>query len=261
MSDYLYNLAARSLGPADALRPRLAPLLGPATFDSAWTGEAGPAGELPTSAPGAAPPMPSARRGGGETGAVTPIASTAPIAIGTPFARPGSVAVPAAGALSPQPLNRGHLGPVPPAETGPMTASPPKAPAVRGAPWVPAGETVRPTAPSALKTESALVPSPPRTGSDPAAPGGAGIVVRPRVNHVNEVNERRGAPGRPGTRGTPASSGSAMEPEPVIHVTIGRIEVRAINPDPPPRAARTPAPVSMTNLEKYMRREARGGGA
>ena len=81
------------------------------------------------------------------------------------------------------------------------------------------------------------------------------------MNKVSEMNDRRVAPGGPGTRGTPASSGSAKEPEPVIHVTIGRIEVRAINPDPPPKAARVPASASVTSLEKYMRREARGGGA
>jgi len=42
------------------------------------------------------------------------------------------------------------------------------------------------------------------------------------------------------------------EPEPTVHVTIGRIEVRAVPNDPPPRRERKRSP-QMT-LEEYLRR-------
>jgi hypothetical protein len=46
--------------------------------------------------------------------------------------------------------------------------------------------------------------------------------------------------------------------EPDIHVTIGRVEIRATSPGPQPIARRT-APQHMT-LEEYQRRRNAGGG-
>jgi len=52
----------------------------------------------------------------------------------------------------------------------------------------------------------------------------------------------------PPSRALPVSP----EPEPTVHVTIGRIEVRAVPNDPPPRRERKRSP-QMT-LEEYLRR-------
>jgi hypothetical protein len=54
---------------------------------------------------------------------------------------------------------------------------------------------------------------------------------------------------------------SGAGPGPVVHVTIGRIEVRAIRAEE--RAGREPAPALRTpevSLEDYLRRRETGGG-
>lgn len=76
---------------------------------------------------------------------------------------------------------------------------------------------------------------PPATGRAPSPPSAAGFET--------------GGPAVPPILPTSPADGSA---EPVIHVTIGRIEVRAVQAEQPP-APRRPSPPSGPSLERYLR--------
>jgi hypothetical protein len=58
----------------------------------------------------------------------------------------------------------------------------------------------------------------------------------------------------PGETGSPAPTGAPADEPPVIHVHIGRIEVRAPEPPSVPRATAAPPPLS---LDEYLRRHPR----
>lgn len=61
----------------------------------------------------------------------------------------------------------------------------------------------------------------------------------------------------PSPRAPSAETGTAPAAEPVIRVTIGRIEVRAAAPAPPPAPAPRPAGPRLS-LEDYLRRRGEG---
>jgi hypothetical protein len=57
----------------------------------------------------------------------------------------------------------------------------------------------------------------------------------------------------------PSVPTSAPSERPVVHVSIGRIEVRAVTPPVQPTPQRPPAPTAAPALEAYLR--ARNGGS
>ena len=54
-------------------------------------------------------------------------------------------------------------------------------------------------------------------------------------------------------------SNSKPPPQPVVHVTIGRIEIKAIKPKETPRARKPQKPSGVMSLEKYLHQSRRGG--
>ncbi|MDQ6664446.1 MAG: hypothetical protein M3Z23_08635, partial [Acidobacteriota bacterium] len=83
----------------------------------------------------------------------------------------------------------------------------------------------------------------------------------PRPRRIARLphQEQPGTPTRATSAGAPMQSPAPAPPAPTIQVTIGRIEVRAVNPTQP---ARTPAPKqSPTNLEEYLKLRSNGGSA
>ena len=259
MSDFLSNLAARSLGSSEVVRPRLASLFEPprpAVASSAGVLD-GPS-VLEEVLPAAleltrlveSRPATYAEDGGRDTQmqrAVVPAASDSP-------ARPteGVRSAPMSQAAS-APTETG-------AESGPREV--PTAPAARPAlarDGPDAGEispgaaergsrrsvseqlgSSREFRPSDVsRSEQVSIPS--LRTSAPAT-----IVVQPRVAPYSE----------------PARSARAQPPptaEPTIHVTIGRIEVRATQPAAPIAPRERQAPTVMS-LEEYLRRRAKGSG-
>jgi hypothetical protein len=76
-------------------------------------------------------------------------------------------------------------------------------------------------------------------------------IVQPRV--VPHVENRRAA------NDSVATQLPTSEPSPVVNVTIGRIEVRAIAPATPSR--KQPSAKPLMSLDEYLQRRTRGGGA
>lgn len=78
-----------------------------------------------------------------------------------------------------------------------------------------------------------------------------GIVVYPRIAAPFES--------RNATHDAPSpSSLTDSQPAPTIHVTIGRVEVRAMLPVTPPRKQSPPAP--LMGLDEYLRKRTKGDG-
>jgi hypothetical protein len=75
------------------------------------------------------------------------------------------------------------------------------------------------------------------------------LIVRPRVSRHLE----KGFPDA-------LQSTRAAEPEQVVHVTIGRIEVRAVPPTAQSKAEQRSTSQPAQSLEEYLRKRARGGG-
>jgi hypothetical protein len=76
------------------------------------------------------------------------------------------------------------------------------------------------------------------------------LIVRPRLSRSAEGN------GLPDAH----QSARAAEPEQVVQVTIGRIEVRAVSPPAQAKAGQRSAPRPTQSLEEYLRQRAKGGG-
>jgi hypothetical protein len=151
--------------------------------------------------------------------------------------------------------------PAPPAAGGPVEAGPPP-PGLLGAAVSAARATVegpamappgaRPVTapPPRVDTPSAPArPAPPADTSEPVSPGGP-PVERARRTFLEPVPERRPAPPVASAvridRAPSAPSGSTT-----IHVSIGRVDVRAIV-TPASAPARPPAPASGVSLEDYL---------
>ncbi len=296
MSDFLSNLAARSLGSAEVVRPRLASLFepprpsvassagmldGPSVFEDVVP-DARPAAALEVTRLVESRPTSYAEDRGRNTQmqrTVVPAASDSP-SRPTEGVRLASMSQAASA----------------PTETGAESRPPevPKAPPawihdLRPAtppPMVRALETerVRRSGPDSLAGRPALTHD--RGDASESSSRSAGSEPRRSVSeHLGSSREigppvvRRGEPTelptqRPSAPATivvqprvapysepasPARSRRAATPEPTIHVTIGRVEVRAMQPAAPiaPRERRAPTAMS---LEEYLRRRAKESG-
>jgi hypothetical protein len=210
MADLLHRLAARTLGHAPALTPRIPTRFEPAAEPSIVDIEA-PMSTVDVERPATSAmpaPMPAAAPVAGEGAPTTPAGPVPP--------RPGSPAVPVgerSGRVEPD-----RLAPAPP----PRLVTPEFVLAVHAAEPV--------AAPAALF---------------PAGPPNAGdIALLPPMPPPAPASPRRGAPAAP----------------PDVHITIGRIEVRAEPAAPAPAPAaprpqpapRPPEPPAVT-LSAYLR--------
>lgn len=80
------------------------------------------------------------------------------------------------------------------------------------------------------------------TRSSPLAP----IIAQPRVTAYSKP-----------AASAPPQPAAAPQPAPTVHVTIGRIEVRATSPSVPPQGRRAAPPVM--SLDEYLNRRTQGG--
>jgi hypothetical protein len=225
MSDYLANLAARALNSAEVLQPRLPSRFGPAPgagglgLDTLESEEAQEQGAPGVPVPAPPPELPQ---------------RAADLRLPLDLPRPGD---PASGRRV-----TGQAALLAPAPDGP--AAVPAVPAApegsgrepyRGAMGEP-GDVPSPTLPEGQ--DRAPAPSPASTGQT-------------AITIVAHAVPRR-------TPEEPAAPGEASASEPVIRVTIGRIDVRAVMPFPAP-APRPAAPAAPPpSLEEYLRKRSRG---
>jgi hypothetical protein len=284
MTDFLTSLLERSRGLGLGLAPRIPSVFEPPGAGEPWLagGETVlPAGTPPPSRPPsgsaagdriparsreATPPDPGPGLGGdaGGTGTGPPAAARSAIP-------PAGTVAPPAGTVAPRPAAaasdaerelladfavpragpaRRRLGPG--IEPG-TTAAPP---AARIRPAAPEEAAAYPPVPAA-----ALGPAPPReqpatdrgSGSEP---GGAALrAVEPlpprpgTLTPPSPLSVPLVLPERPRPAGVPAAM-PAPAPKPTVHVTIGRVEIRAVTAAAPP-ARRSPAARS-TSLDEYL---------
>ncbi len=285
MSDYLGNLAARSLGLAAVLRPRHLSRFEPppearpsdAFFAvreeeviSPWPQPAEPTeGPVSPLAPPAREHSQEARRPATDRPdlvAVPPSPRPSPAPPGglperPPAAeeQPPSRAAPQAPAPSglfadqPPPTPVPHPAPAPSLAAGreSATAPPIDREQPRRLPHGPAASSVE-DKPLALPKQPATLPLPLSEPSSPPerTPAPAVLVAAP----TTVTPALRFQPSAP-VAAPPAVS---PEPAPVIRVTIGRIEVRAVPPPAPSAPKVTPPP--RLSLEEYLRGQARSQG-
>jgi hypothetical protein len=131
-----------------------------------------------------------------------------------------------------------------------------------------AGESVAPPSASVSRSIVQVRPSvspPSETRAVPPEPAAERLsadVPRPTSEWTFATPDRRQAPRaeqlrvRQHRRDLPG--GTRPEPETTVHVTIGRLEVKATPTAAPARTK--PSPASASGLEEYLRRRARGGG-
>jgi hypothetical protein len=268
MSDFLTNLAARALA-APSLRPRTRSRFEPAPDSSPWSGELPPATtgiEAEAATPPARPRAP-ATRASAEQNFDLPIAAAVPPAPRTrrpPRSMEETIAEPQpqeqpAASLRPrrdEPASGGvPLQPQAPT-TGPAAASP-NDPSHTIHTTERLFERVVERHDTTIRIETANAPD------APAAPRrDASVPHRHDEQPPSLEREQRLRPeifamhdARPAPRQRHAEAPAA--PDPVIHVSIGRVEVRAVTPAaPPPRARMHNAP--MTIEEYAARRNAKG---
>ncbi len=270
MSDYLGNLAAKSLAPASALQPRLAsrfePLApaapelraGPAFLEETVTEIAAPPPAPISTKTESHSPSPPGRGGQGvrprgaerseerhaHEAAAEKVSEDSPEPVTKPARVQGVVARRRVQPSEASPrLSRGERGnsaeaavakpvllqpltvvQIPPRQDYPVTS--PLSPRERG----PGGEASRAERSEHHRPQESLSPTP---------------RLQPRVTHA----ERQPfAPQR-----------EAPAPEPVIHVTIGRIEVRATAAPKAPARER-PAARPAVDLDEYLRQRSKGEG-
>jgi hypothetical protein len=279
MADFLDRLAARARGSADVVAPPRRNPFEPPALDprGADAGEAVPRpvdalsrGGTPVDEPpvhrevarfapadddraarpvalaAAAIPPPRAPTAEGPSAAPAPEDRPGPV----PASTSGVLGLPAAVATpSVRPIDVGSADST--AEPVTPTAVPARTPpsAVPAAfPAVPAPDAPFPAAPSSA------VPA--RAASFPAAAASAAANPRAVAPHPTRPGlPDPGRPTAPTAAGPVARLGPAArptEPAPAVHVRIGRIEVRAAAPQPPPRPAPDRAPV--TTLDAYLDR-------
>jgi hypothetical protein len=114
------------------------------------------------------------------------------------------------------------------------------------------GAVTAPAAPSGPDTAIARPPARPDAGPAPQR-SPAAAAGRPRVERVVEIVPARRPPAGPGPP-PPGGPPPATETAPrVVHVSIGRIEIRAVHPPAPP-APRAPAepPPARLSLDDYL---------
>ena len=252
MSDYLTNLVTRTLSPEAVVRPRLPSLLEPPPEGPTTTEEARLEELSPSSANRSEPTL---------TRRVRPPA---------PEGRTTSLLAPPARQLQPTPV---PVPPVPRPSPPTENVTPP-----------------RPAQPAVIRPQlretpgESLLPAPPRNVSEPRPPAALEASSLRLGNVPDEAREEqpppaaadRGPPavptvqpalrtpfaGQPSLR-PPAAPADRVrdqpgEAAPVIRVTIGRIDVRAVLPPAPP-APRPAAPTGpVLSLEEYLKQ--RDGG-
>jgi hypothetical protein len=165
---------------------------------------------------------------------------------GEPAARDGAAQP---GATGPGPVQPGPVQRA--AFEQPPLGGPARGPStIQPAPMPPESVTSEPAA-LAARGQGLLVPGPVRV-SPPISP-----LVAPPIAPIVPTT-RAGVPAAPAVPGAVAAPGAnaAPAPAPTIHVTIGRVEVRATAPSTPQRKAR-PAPAVMS-LDEYLDRNAGG---
>ena len=296
MSDYLWNVAARALGRATVVRPRLAPLFGESDLSPAWpdvdlwpdvasTTEAPPTSEQPM----------QSLRPQSLDGRPAQVAQPALLAPGVHLeSTPQAVPPPMQTATS---ATRRKFGTEPDAQ---VQLAELETPLTRPVHRLPGEHKQNVLAPRELTAVFPFPASPPfvdsrvpphalqsSSGSGPnrSPEPGASVVATPwsverRQAQPPSQPEPSATPvGQPdATEKTPArrsraiqvdvarvtvpprdSRGTTPAPAPSIQVTIGRIEVRATPALPPTRMAASP-PTS-SSLEEYLKRRAQGGGA
>lgn len=270
MSDFLTNLAARSAGVAETIQPRV-----PALFEPQ-----GPGGRLPAS--------PGSGESEHETAEERDVPDVRPSSIEDPVTRVRPVRQtaeeeprPQAAAVGdanrpPSPLladrrdvpavNVGtpKTAAVPPVElVAPASLASPR-PSVGEAPVkAPAAEPIERTA-LFKPREPERTPVSPSAGKEPAIPPAASRnepappPAAPPLRPAKTIAQPQVMPRVEKPRPTPAPT-STKTPEPVIHVTIGRIEVRASSEAATSRKA--PATRPVTSLDEYLSGRAKRGTA
>lgn len=265
MSDYLTWLVERSLGSAPQIEPLIAPLHAPLdelldepiesiaeasrpakpamqfADDDPVPGEATRRGNVEEVKEGAAADEPARMEKEPHRRSTKPLElrTDSPIE-----ARPDFLH-----REKPLPQAPSHQSSSAPASPEPARASVPLAPSVPSR-----EERPRLVAQSAIKKRLAAADesrgSPPPPGEIARLPAGpTGIVVHPRIDPLRQT---------PASSSLSAERPSSKEP-PAIHVTIGRVEVRAVTsaPTPPKRAPASPATLRIS-LEEYLQQ--RNGG-
>ena len=243
MADFLSRLVERSAGMATVVRPAVAPLFAPGPVMAA---EPTPLG---TESVGAVPQGPAPATAAIPRTPAPGLRDAPAVDLGGP----GRVPAPA----------RPGVPPIPPGDTAsgalrPAAAAPPEAHRRRTV------HEDRPPPPEEIPPSGFPVP-----------PGAQGTTVMPRRLPVQE--ERPGGEAEIGSVATPLlrpreeraprwaadlpprGSGEGS-PAPIVRISIGRIEVRAVAPSGPGAPRPAPAPKSTgPSLEEYLRPRSRGG--
>ncbi|MGH9866941.1 MAG: hypothetical protein ACREAA_02085 [Candidatus Polarisedimenticolia bacterium] len=279
MSDYLAHLAARALNVAPLVRPRQASLFEPVQAAGSWIAGSDSAPESDARRPESTPPAPDAIAVEPRTGALLAAPPTA--APSAPLLPTPQRHTTAEASLVPTPRRHHEAS----AQADPLAI---QAPLVTAA-WLPSHEhsgSRRGNHEEEAPVRSDRDPVPPPRQEEQAEnardelrawsrrteerlsrleggrpqprapiPGRAKGESRPgtTVLHPHVTT-----PSRPQTRIADESAADSPQPHPAIQVTIGRVEVRAVAPAPPPSRRKPPAPRPGVTLEEYLRQ--RGGG-
>jgi hypothetical protein len=249
MSDYLQNLAARSLGRAQAISPRLASAFEPVTYSA-------PAVEIEQSseaqawqdlAPGTEVAQELQPRSPAASSHVSRLQRASAIdATGMAAQSIGQVAE-----TRPEPTA------VPESNAPPESTTAPQQPIARRSENGPSIE--RPL--SARAREAQLIP--PQPASAGAQPQITPLEAKRAARALDSFESKTpiASPAQPVERrvgqrlAQPAANlrGEPQAAPPGIKITIGRVEVRALMPEPRP-ARRKPAPRSALSLDDYLKR-------
>jgi hypothetical protein len=233
VSDFLGRLAARTLGEGGAIRPRLPSLFEPAPPEGAHI-----------------PSEPEAPRTPPRLTKEDESTIVARHELEEATARVSPSAEPHAAEALPLPASaRPEHEPVDPSR---RSIRPPEAPAARKArptPTLTLAEGRRERTPPAAPLGASVEPPPDRTPRVDAPVPDRRLHV-PRVTTSGHAEEPR----------VSAVTGPARHAEPpVVHVTIGRIEVRAITPkEAPAPSAPSPRSEPTLSLDEYLKRRAGG---
>ena len=111
-----------------------------------------------------------------------------------------------------------------------------------------------PTAPTAAFDKSGPLTAPAGAPKpDTAAPPAASRVIHPHVRLPGPTTAAADA-GRAASPPVPAAAVASVPPD--VHITIGRVEIRAVTPPAAPRASSRPAP--RVSLDDYLKQTAGG---
>ena len=281
MSDYLANLAARGLGLAAVVRPRLASLFeplpvahhatGPAPLDPEGGDEPSPswAASLPRSSAAPREDRDAPARAAVLDPTSTPTAFRRRNERGDERLPAPAVARPQSAASStvpslPAPVVPGATAvsrPAPPARaSGDRPASTREA-APEGAADAPAPERERVTlldrdAWRSTSERLSLLERRRAEGERPASPLPIQAQAPPKPGETADA--RMSAPVTSAIR-LATDPAVVREPPPVIRITIGRVDVRAIMPSPPVERPKSAPPRSALSLDDYLKRRGEGG--